>query len=186
MYMSIKTSYVVIFLACLCSCRQIDGVSIMQTIPAPEAVKSRAFEFAVLYEQSDTKYEWGGQDALRAIKLDCSGLVVMCYKYALVDTAYTLLFDDSTANDMCQKYSIPTQTPEKGDLIFMGEIGTDAVTHIALFEKDENGKVCFIDATEKDSNGDGVIDIDGVTRRCYPTDDERIKSYGVMKIGVLE
>ncbi len=161
-------------------------VQTIPSIPAPAEIKNRAFEFAVLYAESETEYEWGGQDALRAIRLDCSGLVVMCYKYALVDTAYTLLFDDSTAHDMYQKYSIPTHAPQKGDLVFMGEASTDAVTHIALFEKEEAGNVYFIDATEKDSDGDGTADIDGVTRRSYPADDERIKSYGIMKITALQ
>lgn len=183
--MNMRLAVAAVFLACLLGCQQVDSVSIVQMIPAPEAVKNRAFEFAVLYEQSDTEYEWGGQDALRAIQLDCSWLVVMCYKYALVDTAYTLLFDDSTANDMYQKYSIQTQEPQKGDLVFMGETDTDAITHIALFEKQEGGNVYFIDATEKDSDGDDVIDIDGVTRRSYPVGDERIKSYGIMKTGIL-
>ena len=94
-------------------------VQTIPSIPAPAEIKNRAFEFAVLYAESETEYEWGGQDALRAIRLDCSGLVVMCYKYALVDTAYTLLFDDSTAHDMYQKYSIPTHAPQKGDLVFI-------------------------------------------------------------------
>lgn len=87
-----------------------------------------------MYKDSETEYKFGGQDPLRTIKIDCSGLVVMCYKYALVDTHYSLLFDDATAHDMYEKYSFQTDKPRQGDLIFMGESNSDKITHIALFD----------------------------------------------------
>ena len=44
-------------------------------IDCPAEIAQSAFEYAVLYSKADTVYDWGGQDPLRAIKLDCSGLV---------------------------------------------------------------------------------------------------------------
>ena len=71
-------------------------------IDCPAEIASRAFRFAELYKDSDTVYELGGQAPVRsAIAIDCSGLVVMCYKYAMVDTKYSLLVSDMTA--ICAK-----------------------------------------------------------------------------------
>ena len=66
-------------------------------IDSPSEISQRAYKFAQLYEQEDTFYHWGGQEPLRsAIGIDCSGLVVMCYKYAMVDTGYKLIQEDMT------------------------------------------------------------------------------------------
>ena len=153
-------------------------------IDAPAEIAERAYRFAELYEQSDTEYELGGQDSLRAIKIDCSGLIIMCYKYALVDTKYQLLVSDMTANYMYQKASthIDKADLKKGNLIFMGEVNSNSVTHIALFDKLENGRIYFIDSTQKDTNGDGINDIDGVTYRDYPENDSRVKAFGRMRV----
>ena len=134
-------------------------------IDAPAEIAERAYSFAELYEQSDTEYHLGGQDPVRAIQIDCSGLIIMCYKYALVDTKYQLLVSDMTANYMYTNASthINKADLKKGNLIFMGKADSDSVTHIALFDKLENGKIYFIDSTQKDTNGDEVNDIDGVT-----------------------
>ena len=64
----------------------------------------------------------------------------------------------------------------------MGETNSDSVTHIALFDKLENGKIYFIDSTQKDTNGDGVNDIDGVTYRDYSENDSRFKGFGRMRL----
>ena len=153
-------------------------------IDAPAEIAERAYRFAELYEQSDTEYELGGQDSLRAIKIDCSGLIIMCYKYALVDTKYQLLLSDMTANYMYQNASthIDKADLKKGNLIFMGEVNSNSVTHIALFDKLENGRIYFIDSTQKDTNGDGINDIDGVTYRDYPENDSRFKAFGRMRV----
>ena len=147
----------------------------LNTIECPDEIKQRAFDFAKLYRDSDTVYEYGGQDAVRSIKIDCSGLVVMCYKYAIVDTNYSLCFDDSTAYNLFEKYSVQTSTSEQGDLIFMGESGTDKITHIAIFDRNENGTVYFIDSTPFD-------DVNGVTERSYLETNDKFKSYGIMKL----
>lgn len=146
-------------------------------IEAPAEIVNRAFKFAEIYEESDTKYLLGGQDAARAIYIDCSGLVVMSYKYAMVDTKYQLLVSDMTSNYMYKNASkiIDVNNAIQGDLIFMGESDSAEVTHIAMFDHLENGIVYFIDSTKKD-------DIDGVSRRSYSVDDKRFKAFGRMRI----
>ncbi len=153
-------------------------------IDAPAEISERAYSFAELYEQSDTEYHLGGQDPVRAIQIDCSGLIIMCYKYALVDTKYQLLVSDMTANYMYRNASthISKSDLKKGNLLFMGEADSSDVTHIALFEKLENGRIYFIDSTQKDTNGDGINDIDGVTYRNYSEDDSRFKAFGRMRV----
>ena len=146
-------------------------------IDAPAEIAERAYRFAELYEQSDTEYELGGQDSLRAIKIDCSGLIIMCYKYAMVDTKYQLLVSDMTANYMYQNASTHIDKAElkRGNLIFMGEANSNSVTHIALFDKHEGDRIYFIDSTKKEH-------IDGVTHRYYCDDDSRFKAFGRMRV----
>ena len=151
-------------------------------IDCPDEICARAFKFAELYKETGMQYELGGQSPLRSAGIDCSGLVVMCYKYALVDTKYRLLFGDASVNAIYTNYSTPTKSPRRGDLIFMGKAGTPSVTHIAIFDKIENEKVYFIDSTQKDDNNDGVYEINGVTARNYEKNDGRIKAYGKMRL----
>ena len=160
-------------------------------IDAPAEISERAYSFAELYEQSDTEYHLGGQDPVRAIQIDCSGLIVMCYKYALVDTKYQLLVSDMTANYMYTNASthIDKADLKKGNLIFMGPTHEDdkdadenEISHIALFDRTENGRLYFIDSTKKDTDGDGIVDIDGVTYRNYPENDKHFKAFGRMRV----
>ena len=147
-----------------------------QVVPCPDDIAQRAFRFAELYAGSDTGYELGGQSPLRsAIMIDCSGLVVMCYKYAMVDTRYSLLLDDMSAAYMYENTSrlIPLEQARKGDLVFMGEPGSSNISHIALFDEKKDGNISFIDSTEKEG-------INGVSRRSYPKNDGRFKAFGVM------
>lgn len=156
----------------------------VQKTDCPEEITARAIRFAELYRGSETQYAWGGQDAVRAIKIDCSGLVVMCYKYALVDTGYSLPFSDASASGMYADFSrsVPIGELRQGDLIFMGESDSSRITHIAIFDRIENGAVYFIDSTQKDTDGDGVDDINGVTERNYEVSDKRLKSFGIMQV----
>lgn len=134
----------------LISCKnEIEEKPSFTEIDAPAEIAERAYSFAELYEQSDTEYHLGGQDPVRAIQIDCFGLIIMCYKYALVDTKYQLLVSDMTANYMYTNASthIDRADLKKGNLIFMGEADSDSVTHIALFDKLENGRIYFIDST---------------------------------------
>lgn len=183
--MKIRLCLIFAMLALLVSCDNASKEERTYTeIDAPAEIAERAYRFAELYEQSDTEYHLGGQDSVRAIQIDCSGLIIMCYKYALVDTKFQLLVSDMTANYMYQNASthIDKSDLKKGNLIFMGEADSSFVTHIALFEKHENGRIYFIDSTQKDTNGDGINDIDGVTYRNYPEDDSRFKAFGRMRV----
>ena len=160
------------------SCNLDDNSDLKIVVDCPAEIAARAFRFAELYEDSETIYEWGGQSPLRSIAIDCSGLVIMCYKYAMVDTKYSLLLPDMSANYMYENAAsiVPLEKMRQGDLIFMGEEGSENVTHIALFDcKDGNGNVYFIDSTEKEN-------ISGVSRRFYESNDKRFKSFGVMKL----
>lgn len=183
--MKIRIFLIVVLSLSLVSCNNgTDDKTSFTEIDAPDSISERAYSFAELYEQSDTEYHLGGQDPVRAIQIDCSGLIIMCYKYALVDTKYQLLVSDMTANYMYTNASthIDKADLKKGNLIFMGEANSNSVTHIALFEKLENGKIYFIDSTQKDTNGDGINAIDGVTYRNYSEDDSRFKAFGRMKV----
>ena len=151
-------------------------------IDCPDEICTRAFKFAELYKETGMQYELGGQSPVRSAGIDCSGLVVMCYKYAVVDTKYHLPFGDASANAIYTNYSTQTEKPRQGDLIFMGEADTASVTHIAIFDKIENDKVYFIDSTLKDTDGDGIYDINGVTARNYEKNDNKIKAYGKMRL----
>lgn len=158
------------------SCQLVTKEPSYTVINAPKDIKTRAFHFAELYRDSDTEYELGGQSPVRAaIKIDCSGLIIMCYKYALVDTKYQLIENDMTSAYMYKNAADITTTPEQGDLIFMGEIGTNEITHIAIFDREENGEIYFIDSTD---NGT----VSGVSERHYKKDNEKFKAFGVMKI----
>ena len=167
-----------IFLLSIISC-QMDSNDTSRSytiITAPKDIRVRAFRFAELYRDSDTEYEWGGQTPVRAaIKIDCSGLVVMCYKYALVDTKYLLIENDMSSTYIYEHASELIASPEQGDLIFMGKENSDKVTHIAIFDREENGEIYFIDSTD---NGT----VNGVTERHYPTDSKKFKAFGIMKI----
>ncbi len=149
-----------------------------QFITEEWAVREKAYQTALLYLEEDTEYEWGGQDPLRTIKIDCSGLVVMCYTYAVENSVFYLPFSDAASYDLYQKYSYPVEKPERGDVVFMGNTQTSEVSHIAVFEKEENGLFWFIDSTLKDSDRDGINDINGVTRRSYDKQGSPIISFG--------
>ena len=119
-----------------------------EPVDCPEDIAARAYGFAVQYKNSDTEYAWGGQDPLRTIRIDCSGLVVRCYQYAVAGTEYDLLFADETSAGMKQ-YSTETENPRAGDLIFMGDENSDTINHIAIYARRENGRIYFIDSTQK-------------------------------------
>lgn len=145
-------------------------------IDSPNEIAQRAYNFAKLYSEQETIYEWGGQDPLRsAIGIDCSGLVIMCYKYAMVDTVYQLLSSDMTAQNIYDYASkkVSVSNARKGDLIFIGSENSKKITHIGLFEKYENDKVYFIDSSEGKN---------GVHHSEYSVDNKKIKAYGVMKV----
>lgn len=163
-----------------CSFEFLTGIryvtSSFTTIDCPTEIISRAFKFAELYEKEDTVYEWGGEDPLRnTIGIDCSGLVIMCYKYAMVDTEYKLLNEDMTAQNIHDYASTKKSvgTVQKGDLVFIGPEGSKEITHIGFFEKYEDNKVYILDS----SSGSN-----GVHYNSYSVDSKKIKGYGRMRV----
>ena len=170
----------VILIFSSCSFEFLTGIryvtSPFTTIDCPTEIISRAFKFAELYEKEDTVYEWGGEDPLRnTIGIDCSGLVIMCYKYAMVDTEYKLLNEDMTAQNIHDYASTKKSvgTVQKGDLVFIGPEGSKEITHIGFFEKYEDNIVYILDSSS-DSNG--------VHYNSYSVDSKKIKGYGRMKV----
>ncbi len=141
-------------------------------IEAPDATAAEALRYAYRYVDEDTEYVYGGQDGLRTIRIDCSGLVVNCYGYAVSGTPYALPFDDAAVIDFFRTWTRGTTSPRPGDLAFMGD-DPAAPSHIALFVKEAEGRIYFIDSTEKPEEG-----IDGVTERSYASDDARFLSFG--------
>jgi len=177
-----------LFSLCLCSCftgspeveieesEQINKPYAVNVVDCPEEIANSAFEFAELYEKEDTVYVWGGQDPLRAIRLDCSGLVVMCYTYALENTDYKLLLPDMASSYMCENASthVLLEDMRHGDLLFMGDKGdTKTVNHIAIFDCVKNGRIYFIDCTNS---------VNKVSRRSYPVNDTHFKYFGMMRV----
>ena len=149
-------------------------------VKATAEIKQRAAGYARLYKEAETEYSWGGQDPLRTIKIDCSGLVYRCYQYAVENTIYQMIELDMSAAYMAE-HCYSTDKPEEGDLIFMGEENSDKVTHIAVFLKHQDDSIYFIDSTLKEAEN-----INGVTERHYPKDSKKIKSFGIMKLKVAK
>ena len=141
----------------------------------PAQLAASAFEYAKKYAAADTEYKYGAQDPLRAIQVDCSGLVIRCYRYALQNTGYSLIQSDMSSSYMYENASIPTTSPRRGDLIFMGEENSSKISHIAIFDRFEGDQVYFIDSTSQGK-------INGVSERHYAKTNKKIKAYGIMKL----
>lgn len=138
-----------------------------------EQIQSRALEYAKRYCNEDTKYVYGAQDPIpRVLKVDCSGMVINCYKYAVEGTKYKLPFNDTTAANLHSTFSIHTTTPQPGDMIFMGDANSSKINHIGIFVKKSGNTIYFIDATEGK----------GVSQRSYDKSNSKIKGYGQIKL----
>ena len=147
--------------------------------PAPqnpdsiEYIQYKALEYAKMYCNEDTVYVYGAQDPIpRVLRVDCSGMVINCYKYAVENTKYKLPFNDTTAANLHSTFSIHTDTPQPGDMIFMGEANSSKISHIGIFVKKSGSTIYFIDAT------DGK----GVSQRSYDKSNSKIKGYGQIKL----
>lgn len=140
----------------------------------PTELAKVVFEYAKKYAAADTQYKLGAQDPLRAIQVDCSGLVIRCYGYALQNTDYSLVQLDMSSLYMYQYGSIPTDSPRRGDLVFM-TYNNSKVSHVGIFDRFEGNQVYFIDAIEQ---GKGKC----VTERHYSRTDRKIVGYGIMKV----
>ena len=144
---------------------------------ASKSIGDKVYKYAQEYTTKDTLYVKGGQGKSKSIQIDCSGLVINCYKEALKGSNYSLPFNDTSAYYLYSKYSEPTSKPERGDLIFMN-YGWGDVDHVGIFDEIKDGKVYFIDATLNNTNKNGQ----SVNRRSYPVNDYRVVSYGKMKL----
>ena len=82
----------------------------------PAQLAASAFEYAQKYAAADTQYKYGAQDPLRAIQIDCSGLVIMCYRYALKNSGYSLIQSDMSSSYMYENASIPTKKSKPTEL----------------------------------------------------------------------
>ena len=153
----------------LVSCSFLPGYKNPTIAEAPEEIREKAYSEAEKY--IGMPYEWGGQDFPKGI--DCSGLIVNVYYTATKGIKYSLPFQDATVKDLYNSYTRKIDSPQRGDLIFMGEDTSSDITHVAIMEKIENGVIYFIDSTYKPEAG-----LNGVTYRSYPVTDSKIKSYG--------
>ena len=139
----------------------------------PTSIKERVVYYATLYRDSDTEYKYGGQDPLRSIKVDCSGLIIRCYQYALEGTEYELLRNDMSSSYIYESASNYVTEPEPGDLVFMGDTNSSKINHIGIFTKKIGNTIYFIDSTEY---------AHGVSEHSYDINNSKIKSFGEMKL----
>jgi hypothetical protein len=143
----------------------------------PEDVALRAEENARAYCAADTRYLWGAQDqpgAPAPLNIDCSGLVVNCFRAAAREAGYGLPFADASVEDFLEQYSVPIRNPRRGDVVFMGA-PRQYPTHMGIFAGRDAGRIWFIDSTIKPEE-----QVDGVSLRSYPENDPRFLSFGRM------
>ena len=120
-------------------------------------------------------YEWGGQSFWweNNPSVDCSGFVINVYETVLERHGHHLLFDDTTAYALWNEYTHPVEEPLAGDLIFFTDGVSDEVSHVAIFIKEEDNVLFFIDASS-------LPDTMKVMERSYPVDNAKIHSFGRM------
>ena len=167
---------VLAFVLFITSCNNENGKTSYNFIECPPKIADAALQYAYQYAASNTSYHYGGQDLLKSIKIDCSGLIVNCYSYAVLGTPYALPFNDANVANLFSLWTIKTTTPASGDLIFMGE-NPSHPSHVALFVDNDSGYIHFIDATFKP---DEVID--GVSIRKYKCCNPIFLSFGKIKL----
>lgn len=127
-----------------------------EKVSAPDSIRLKAYSSALNYCENKIPYEWGGNyyiEPSRTIGVDCSGLIINNYTYAVKGTKYGLPFEDATASQIYYNYSIDIDTPQKGDLIFWKN-SKGKIYHIALLDRVDGAYYYFIDSTEtQSSNG---------------------------------
>lgn len=135
------------------------------TLPANDIIREKAYFAAEYYLNSGMEYELGGSDQIYVPPytdtrgIDCSGLIINVYTYAVEGSNYSLPFTDQTADGIYHNYSVDIDTPQKGDLIIWTD-NNDHAYHIALFKKTENGYYNFIESNVLPEYG-----INGVAHR---------------------
>jgi hypothetical protein len=149
-------------------------------VECPPEIAEVALQYAYQYVAANTYYHYGGQDLLKSIKIDCSGLIVNCYMYAVSGTPYALPFQDAAVVDFFNRWTVRTSAPTSGDIIFMGENASQP-SHAALFVNTDSGYIHFIDATFKPDEM-----VNGVSIRKYRSDDAIFLSFGRIKLMVKD
>ena len=146
-------------------------------------IGNAVYKNAEQYLNENTIYKQTGKGIIKDITyIDCSGLVIACYKKALEGTKYTLPFTDASSQSLYTSYVTPTTKPNKGDVIFMSYIDDCTVSHVGIVGEIKGDIVYFIDATPNEENKSGKA----VNIRHYKTDDEKIIGYGIMKLVKVE
>jgi len=164
--------FIIVLLACSCATSN-SGV-LYSVSECPSNIREKVVFYAEEYARKDTLFKLGSRDLLEKegiLEMDCSGLIVRVFQYALKDTKYSLLFDDTNVSSFYSYFTIPVATPTPGDLIFMGT-NTVYPTHMSIFIKMDNENIYFIDSTYKEDEG-----IDGVTLRYYKKDDPKFLQF---------
>ena len=118
----------------------------------PLSFRSELIEEAENY--TGIPYEWGGQSFWWEDdpSVDCS---------------------DTTAYALWDEYTLPVEEPLAGDLIFFTDGVSDDVTHVAIFIREEDGVLFFIDASS-------LPETMKVMERSYTADNAKIHSFGRM------
>jgi len=167
------------FIMIFVSCATTNEKLVYRVVECPKEISDRALQYAKMYAARDTVYDWGGQDLLEqegTLKIDCSGLIVNCYQYAVEGTKYSLMFSDTTVGGLYDSFTIIIAEPRPGDFIFMGDPGAPVPTHMSFYLSTDDENIYFIDATEKDAEGEYPA-VNGASVRHYPKDDIRFLSY---------
>lgn len=140
------------------------------------SAETRAFAADAVESYLGVPYAFGGADwyGPRHIGnsggVDCSGLVINVYRFATGKTGQLLPFEDATVATLHMRWTKAVTTPERGDLIFMGE---ESVDHVAIFDHEESGMVYFTDAYSVD----GMVE-----RRSYPLNSPKLMGYARMLV----
>ena len=172
-------SLFLIIVTLLCSCMT-DKKDVLYSVgECPKNIRDKVVFYANEYAQRDTFFSLGGRDLLEQegiLALDCSGIIVRVYQYAIINTRYDLLFEDTNVSSFYYYFTKKIELPEPGDLIFMGH---NEPTHISIFLRMDNENIFFIDSTLKEDEG-----FDGVNIRFYKKDDPRFLSFGRLLVKI--
>jgi hypothetical protein len=164
--------FIIVLVACSCATSNNDVL--YSVSECPSNIREKVVFYAKEYAKKNTLFELGARDLLEKegiLEVDCSGLIVRVFQYAVKDTKYSLLFEDTNVSSFYSYFTIPVVSPTPGDLIFMGT-NTKYPTHMSIFIKMDNENIYFIDSTYKEDEG-----IDGVTLRYYKKDDPKFLQF---------
>jgi len=169
-----KIFLLIIFILLAFSCATNNSNILYSVSECPSVIRERVVFYANEYAKRENFFEWGARDLLEKegiLEVDCSGLIVRVFQYAVKDTKYSLLFEDTNVSSFYSYFTIPVDNPTPGDLIFMGA-NIKNPTHMSIFIGIDNENIYFIDSTYKEEEG-----IDGVTLRYYKKDDPKFLQF---------